>query len=162
MPRCPALGHWGPPPKPSASGFGGERRRDGVSKPCPLGRGEGYKVRADEGRAAAAAVIGYSGLYDAPITGKGAGVYPGPLFFQPKEETMRTIEVARKLAETGRKEDAQKGVLSGPAENGHRSAGAHGTAGGRQLSLLLSMGPQASLYYFLSLSITRGIFRMKL
>ena len=40
----------GPPPKPSASGFGGERRCDGVSETCPVsqGRGEGYTVRTDE------------------------------------------------------------------------------------------------------------------
>ena len=40
----------GSPPKPSASGFGGERRCDGVSETCPAsqGRGEGYKVCTDE------------------------------------------------------------------------------------------------------------------
>ena len=40
----------GPPPKPSASGFGGERRCDGVSETCPVsqGQGEGYTVRTDE------------------------------------------------------------------------------------------------------------------
>ena len=40
----------GSPPKPSASGFGGERRCDGVSETCPAsqGRGEGYSVRTDE------------------------------------------------------------------------------------------------------------------
>ena len=40
----------GAPPKPSASGFGGERRCDGVSETCPVsqGRGEGYTVRTDE------------------------------------------------------------------------------------------------------------------
>ena len=40
----------GPPPKPSASGFGGERRCDGVSELCPVsqGQGEGYTVRTDE------------------------------------------------------------------------------------------------------------------
>ena len=40
----------GSPPKPSASGFGGERRCDGVSETCPVsqGRGEGYTVRTDE------------------------------------------------------------------------------------------------------------------
>ena len=40
----------GSPPKPSASGFGGERRCDGVSETCPAsqGRGERYTVRTDE------------------------------------------------------------------------------------------------------------------
>ena len=40
----------GPPPKPSASGFGGERRCNGVSETCPVsqGQGEGYTVRTDE------------------------------------------------------------------------------------------------------------------
>ena len=40
----------GPPPKPSASGFGGERRCDGVSEtgPASQGRGERYTVRTDE------------------------------------------------------------------------------------------------------------------
>ena len=37
-------------PKPSVSGFGGERRCDGVSETCPAfqGQGERYTVRTDE------------------------------------------------------------------------------------------------------------------
>ena len=43
----------GPPPKPSTSGFGGERRCDSVSEPCPSpGRSEGYTVRTDESEGA--------------------------------------------------------------------------------------------------------------
>ena len=30
------------------SGFHWERTSDGMSEPCPLGRGEGYEVREDE------------------------------------------------------------------------------------------------------------------
>ena len=50
----PPGGSWlpvtGPPPKPSASGFGGERRCDGVSETCPAsqGRGERHIVCTDE------------------------------------------------------------------------------------------------------------------
>ena len=41
---------YGAPPKPSASGFGGERRCDGVSETCPAsqGRGERHIVCTDE------------------------------------------------------------------------------------------------------------------
>ena len=52
LPLCKGRWHGitGPLPKPSASGFGGERRCDGVSETCPAsqGRGEGYSVRTDE------------------------------------------------------------------------------------------------------------------
>ena len=59
-------GRWpgatGPPPNPSASGFGGERRCDGVSETCPAsqGRGEGYSVHTDESEGLSATCYGQS------------------------------------------------------------------------------------------------------
>ena len=49
------------------SGFHWERTSDGMSEPCPLGRGEGYEVREDEvGRFKGMGYLGEGGNRNPP------------------------------------------------------------------------------------------------
>lgn len=63
----PIGGRNGDPMEAQRSGFHWERTSDGMSEPCPLGRGEGYEVREDEvGRFKGMGYLGEGGNRNPP------------------------------------------------------------------------------------------------